>query len=88
MTKTLISSLSLKKCSVCGEYRKQKNKNGTNKEVLCICDGAICSVCKVTKIRRPNSNHYNEKSDEIWHTPYFLNVCSKCIISRKYRFIL
>jgi ribosomal protein S14 len=68
----------LKKCKVCGEYKGFITKKGEIIGATCICDGILCTTCKVTKMRRPVSNVYYEDTDEFWHTPWFLHTCSKC----------
>lgn len=68
----------LKKCEVCGEYKGFLAKKGEKIGATCICDGIICNKCKVTKMRRPVSNVYDEDTDEFWHTPWFLHVCKSC----------
>lgn len=81
------------KCGVCGECKgktKKKNLNWgmplSDEEledyvgVSCICEGILCPKCKINKIHRPGSNEYDEKDNQIWHSPILpcAPLCSEC----------
>ena len=72
------TALGLSRCKVCGEYRGKAIDEGKVRKVSCICAGILCTQCQRVQIRRPISNHFNEKDGKIWHTPYFLHICSGC----------
>ena len=74
------------KCKKCGEYKGRvqekdldipekfqsyETENGLGYfDVVCICDGILCPICKKNKIRKPNSNHYDVDTNDVWHTPH------------------
>jgi len=66
----------LTKCLICGEYKGKVNKVS----VSCLCDGIICPKCHINKMHRPISNYYDEKTNKIWHSPWFMGQagCSEC----------
>ncbi len=74
----------LTRCPACGEltgtflYKDQWGEEFT--PVRCICEGILCRGCGKNKIRRPTSNHYDEETGRVWHTPYFAVVspCDAC----------
>ena len=84
----------LTKCAKCGEYRGRvqekdlelpekfldyETENGLGFfDVVCICEGILCSVCNKKVIRKPNSNHYDEKSNDVWHTPHNITHPVQC----------
>lgn len=76
----------LHKCGKCGEY-----KGSTNDEVVvekdegyltasCLYEGILCHKCKKNKIHRPISNYYDQRTNQIWHHPYFTGMmgCGEC----------
>ena len=67
--------LGLVECEICGEY---KGKPKTKANVLCDCSDIVCTKCNVNKTHRPISNHFSKIDGSIWHTPYFLYMCSDC----------
>jgi hypothetical protein len=58
----------LRRCCGCGEFRNAA------RNVLCICSGYVCSSYRVGRMRRPISDHYDEDSGKLWHTPSFLGL--------------
>ena len=86
----------MNKCEKCGEYKgaiksKDLNWDGTflkeeaekSEEyigVSCLCDGILCSKCKINKIYRPISNSYDAESNRIEHWPWFsgMRPCYEC----------
>ena len=70
----------LSRCPVCNQYRGtigiddesiHSRKKGDSLEVQCICDGILCSRCKVNRILRPGTNSWGERGG-FGHTPYFV----------------
>jgi hypothetical protein len=75
----------LQRCMRCGELRGQAVINDRNQglvrlPVICICKGIPCPQCGKRLIRRPISNHYDEPTGAVWHTPWFgyLGCCTTC----------
>ena len=76
----------LTKCKVCGWYdgettRGQFNNGGSSTEkitISCLCKGLVCKKCGQTKIPRPCSNSYDEKSNTFGHWPYFIGMMTTC----------
>ncbi len=73
----------LLKCGKCGEYKGEATEDEEEGplEVICICDGMLCPRCRRNKIRRPISNFFDEATNSVWHSPYFIGwaLCSRCI---------
>jgi hypothetical protein len=78
----------LSRCPVCNQYRGtigiaddsiHSRKKGDSTEVQCICDGILCSRCKVNRIPRPISNQWGERGG-FGHVPYFVAMlpCKEC----------
>jgi hypothetical protein len=78
----------LSRCPVCNQYRGtieiddesvHSRKKGDSTEVQCICDGILCSRCKVNRIPRPISNQWGERRG-FGHVPYFVAMlpCKEC----------
>jgi len=70
----------LSRCPVCNQFRGtigiddesvHSRKKGDSTEVQCICDGILCSRCKVNRILRPGTNSWGELGG-FGHTPYFV----------------
>lgn len=82
-------------CKVCGQYKgkvkekdlswggfdqEEKEKSSVYLSVSCLCEGIRCPMCKKNKIPKPISNSYDEKTNQVWHTPSFMGLagCSEC----------
>jgi hypothetical protein len=76
----------LERCSQCGElkgeflHRYDDEEEPELTRALCLCDGIVCRHCKKGAIRRPISDHYDEETGQVWHTPWFgyLLMCAYC----------
>lgn len=84
------------KCEQCGEYRGKTRANNLNWEVspdvggksrseelisvTCLCDGIVCSQCKINKIHKPGSNTYDRVENRIEHWFYLSGMfpCAEC----------
>ena len=70
-------SLKLELCAVCGEYRGAAIEDGQIVAVTCLCDGAICTSCKLARIHRPISNYFSIRYGKILHVAYFVTQCRR-----------
>ena len=77
----------LRRCETCGELRGTFSVSEAgvptscaDVTVTCICDGIPCGRCGTNPIRRPITNHYDEQTGRVWHTPYFGHLihCDTC----------
>lgn len=61
-------------CPVCGERRDPARR------ILCLCDGLVCAVCETGRIRRPISDHHDEATGRLLHTPWLIGLrsCPSC----------
>ena len=86
------------KCDKCGEYNGAVKKKIFYEDrlpecedgekfitVRCLCNGMLCSKCKINKINRPVSNSYCPESNTIEHWPWFTGWmhCRECRIKEK-----
>jgi len=80
----------LTRCPVCGEYRGytlarhlqwneplDASERDDVFEVKCICEGISCRRCG-KMMHRPISNYYDERTNSVWHVPYFVGMVSLC----------
>ena len=72
-------------CPVCGKHRGEcldpsPSLRGLVVKVSCYCDNdALCAHCGgKLHDRKPNSNNYNPRDGQIWHTPSFSALSHKC----------
>jgi|SRR5215208_3247455 len=88
----------LTRCPVCGEYRGSTLARHIDCnepldaselddvfEVKCICEGIPCRRCGKRR-HRPISNYYEERTNQIWHVPYFVGMspyCGECLSARE-----
>ena len=77
----------LRRCPGCGELEGEAVVQDRNAglgwlTVICICRGIPCSQCGKRLVRRPVSNHYEEATDSVWHTPWF-GYLFPCLICRR-----
>ena len=75
----------LSRCPRCGELKGEASiadryEGIVRLPVICICRGVPCPQCGKRLIRRPISNHYNEPTGTVRHTPWFgyLKPCPTC----------
>ena len=80
-----MDQLRLRRCSECGELKgeaviEDRCEGIVRLPVICICKGIPCPQCDKRRIRRPISNHYDEPTGTVWHTPCFgyLFPCPTC----------
>jgi hypothetical protein len=53
--------------------------------VTCLCQGIPCRLCRQNLIHKPGSNTYEEKTNSVWHYPYFQGLvgCQECRMKKK-----
>lgn len=79
-----IAPYGLVRCATCREARGWVIEGDFGDvsvlSATCICDGILCRYCGKGLVRRPISNHFDEQSGRVWHTPYFggLARCGDC----------
>jgi hypothetical protein len=79
-----IAPYGLVRCATCQEARGWVIEVDFGEVELlgaaCICDGIACLYCDKGLVRRPISNHFDEQSGTVWHTPYVSGLahCGEC----------
>ncbi len=77
----------LVRCKVCGELHGRglardppDGARITPVSVSCLCDGLVCGRCRVGRLHRPITNHYDERTGQVIHMPWFSvwRECSVC----------
>ena len=68
------------------DLREMKRRSEATKDperevkVTCLCQGPLCKQCGVTRIHRPGSNSYSEKTRSVGHWALLLGMfpCRQC----------
>jgi len=93
--KKVVIPKGLHRCKKCGEYKgviKVKDLPRGHSwfktyysrrliDVMCICDGIKCEVCKKKINHRPCSAYFDENTGSLWYVPVFVGwnlVCGEC----------
>jgi hypothetical protein len=77
----------LSRCRRCGQMRglalaAEPYDGPSYYPVRCICKGIPCRGCGKRMVRRPISNHYDEPTGAVWHTPWFMSL-ARCRVCRQ-----
>ena len=77
----------LVRCSTCGDLKGRglapdppTYTTMSPVTVTCLCEGLICGACEVERMHRPISNNWDDVTQKVWHSPYFMAMrrCGNC----------
>jgi hypothetical protein len=70
-------------CPECGERRGIFPRTWPPAPVTCWCSAIPCRYCTAGRVRRPFTNHWDERRERLWHTPWFgyMVPCATCQVS-------